>query len=55
MTKYEILKEYEDNLMNLEDTLSPNSTDNTQLNTISIFFVIDLKVYIQLINLVLNI
>ena len=37
MTKYEILKEYEDNLMNLEDVLGAKSTDNIQLNTISKF------------------
>ena len=48
MTKYEILNEYEDNLMNLEDILSPNSTDNIQLNTIS-KFLLDLLLILNII------
>ena len=41
MTKYEILKEYEDNLMNLEDFLGSKSTDNIQLNSIGKFLFSD--------------
>ena len=33
-TKYDILKEYEDNLMLLEDLLGCGSTNNIQLNTL---------------------